>query len=310
MRVLHLNNPAQVASNLVSAQRSLGIDASLVLTSTRDWHSNFDYDLSKIDTKNIKGKLEIGKKLYALISECDILHYHGQAVSAGYRDLFMWSGLMDKPVVLHHHGTEVRNKKYPKFANKFVNYRYVSTPDLLAFVPDAEWLPNPVNMDDLLYSQTEISSPLKILHAPTNRQVKNTETVLEAIAQVEKKGLDIQFTLLEDVKHSELITHISDNDLIIDWMNPKFGIYGVFSIESMALGKTVICSLTDSLYKDYELPIINVHPSDLASKITEICENPSILMAKGKIGYDFVQKNHNYLKTAKHVIERYKLLLR
>ena len=43
MKVLHLNNPAQVASNLVKAQRKLGIDANLAVTSTKGWHTNFDY---------------------------------------------------------------------------------------------------------------------------------------------------------------------------------------------------------------------------------------------------------------------------
>ena len=230
MRVLHLNNPAQVASNLVLAQRSLGLESSLVVTSTKGWHSNFDHNLSDIDTRQVQGKLSVGKKLYDLVKECDILHYHGQAVSEGYRDLVMWSGIMSKPVILHHHGSEIRNKKYPKFAGTLVKHRYVSTPDLLEFVPDAEWLPNPVNLDNLKYSETDTTGPLKILHAPTNRDVKNTEAVLDAITQVEMDGLDIQFTLVENVQHSELVDQVSKNDLVIDWLNPEFGIYGVLAI--------------------------------------------------------------------------------
>ena len=44
MKVLHLNNPAQVASNLVSAQRKLGIDANLAITGNKHLHDNYDYD--------------------------------------------------------------------------------------------------------------------------------------------------------------------------------------------------------------------------------------------------------------------------
>ncbi|MCH2421024.1 MAG: glycosyltransferase [Candidatus Poseidoniia archaeon] len=309
MRVLHLNNPAQVASNLVRAQRSLGVESSLVVTSTKGWHSNFDHNLSDIDTRQVQGKLSGGKKLYGLIKDCDILHYHGQAVSEGYRDLVMWSGIMNKPVILHHHGSEIRNKQYPKFASKLVKHRYVSTPDLLEFVPDAEWLPNPVNLDNLEYSETGTDGPLKILHAPTNRQVKNTAAVLDAISQVEMDGLDIQFTLVENVQHSELIEQVSKNDLVIDWLNPEFGIYGVFSIESMAQGRTVICTLTDSLYGKYDLPIISIQPEDLVSKITEIYNDRQILADRGRSGHDFVQKYHNPMESAKTVIERYKAVL-
>ncbi len=309
MKILHLNNPAQVATNLVRAQRELGIDANLAVTSTKGWHTNFDHNLSEIDTSSIKGKIDVGKKLYDLIKECDILHYHGQAVSHGYRDLVMWSGIMGKPVILHHHGSEVRNKDYPKFASNLVKYRYVSTPDLLEFVPKAEWLPNPVNLKGLKYSELNISGPLKILHAPTNRDVKNTEAVERAISQVKDEGLDIHFTLIEDTKHSELIEQISKHDLVIDWLNPDYGIYGVFSIESMALGRPVICSLTNSLYQKYDLPIISINPDDLAEKITELCNNRDILVEKGKASSNFVQDYHNPIESAKKVIERYKVVL-
>ena len=309
MKILHLNNPAQVATNLVKAQKDLGVDATLAVTSTKGWHTNFDYNLSKVDTSSIKGKIDVGKKLYDLIKECDILHYHGQAVSHGYRDLVMWSGIMGKPVVLHHHGSEIRNKDYPKFANELVKYRYVSTPDLLEFVPDAEWLPNPVDVQDLKYSEPDISGPLKILHAPTDRQVKNTEAVEIAISGLKSEGLDIKFTIVEDKKHSELIDIISENDLVIDWLNPDYGIYGVFSIESMALGRTVICSLNDSLYDKYDVPIISIPPTDLADKIKELYNNRSLLVVQGKSSHDFVQSHHNSIESAKKVIERYKAVL-
>jgi len=310
MRVLHLNNPAQVATNLVHAQRSLGIESSLVVTSTKGWHSNFDHNLSDIDTNQVKGKLEVGKKLYDLIKECDILHYHGQAVSEGYRDLVMWSGIMNKPVILHHHGSEIRNKQYPKFASNLVKHRYVSTPDLLEFVPDAEWLPNPVNLENLKYSGPDVEGPLKILHAPTNRQIKNTEAVLSAISNLEEEGLDIQFTIVEDSQHSELLEQISSHDLIIDWLNPEFGIYGVFSIESMALGRTVICSLTDSLYERYNLPVVSIQPSDLTSKIIEFYNDRKLLVEVGKAGHDFVQKYHDPVESAKKVVKQYETILR
>ena len=208
MKILHLNNPAQVATNLVKAQKILGLDATLVVTSTKGWHKNFDYDLSNINTKSITGKIDIGKKLYDLIRECDILHYHGQAVSNGYRDLLMWSGIMDKPVVLHHHGSEIRDKDYPKLINDFVRHRYVSTPDLLEFVPDAEWLPNPVDIANLEYSKSEISSTFRVLHAPTDRKVKNTIAVESAISTLKDEGLDIQLTLAENIQHSELLSLI------------------------------------------------------------------------------------------------------
>ena len=55
----------------------------------------------------------------------------------------------------------------------------------------------PVDVQDLKYSKPDVSGPLKILHAPTNRQVKNTKAVETAISALKGEGLDIEFTIVE-----------------------------------------------------------------------------------------------------------------
>ena len=237
MKVLHLNNPAQVASNLVFAQRELGIDANLAITGNKNLHDNYDYDLSTIPTKYFQGKFELGRRLYGLIKDCDILHYHGQAISAGYRDLILWAGIMNKPVVLHYHGSEISNKTPSKFTNDFVKHIYVSTPDLLKSVPDAEWLPNPTNLEKIVYSDLDINEKLVILHAPSNRKIKNTQAVIDSIEVLKEEGIEVELNLAENIEHEKLMRMIAQSHVVIDWVNPDFGIYGVLSIESMATGR-------------------------------------------------------------------------
>ena len=309
MKVLHLNNPAQVASNLVFAQRELGIDANLAITGNKNLHDNYDYDLSTIPTKYFQGKFELGRRLYGLIKDCDILHYHGQAISAGYRDLILWAGIMNKPVVLHYHGSEIRNKTPSKFTNDFVKHIYVSTPDLLKSVPDAEWLPNPTNLEKIVYSDLDINEKLVILHAPSNRKIKNTQAVIDSIEVLKEEGIEVELNLAENIEHEKLMRMISQSHVVIDWVNPDFGIYGVLSIESMATGRPVICTLTDSLYKEYDLPIINCHPNDLSNTIRNIYSERENLIEKGKLGYDFVHKYHDSSEIAKKVINRYESIL-
>ena len=309
MKVLHLNNPAQVASNLVFAQRELGIDANLAITGNKNLHENYDYDLSTIPTKYFQGKFELGRRLYGLIKDCDILHYHGQAISAGYRDLILWAGIMNKPVVLHYHGSEIRNKKPSKFTNDFVKHIYVSTPDLLKSAPDAEWLPNPTNLEKIVYSDLDINEKLVILHAPSNRKIKNTQAVIDSIEVLKEEGIEVELNLAENIEHEKLMRMIAQSHVVIDWVNPDFGIYGVLSIESMATGRPVICTLTDSLYKEYDLPIINCHPNDLSNTIRNIYSERENLIEKGKLGYDFVHKYHDSSEIAKKVINRYESIL-
>lgn len=309
MKVLHLNNPAQVASNLVKAQRELGVDSNLVITGNKRLHDNYDYDLSSIPTKYFQGKLELGRRLYGLIKDCDILHYHGQAISTGYRDLIMWAGIMNKPVILHYHGSEIRNKKPSKFTNDFVKHIYVSTPDLLKSVQNAEWLPNPVNLKKIVYSDLDINEKLVILHAPSDRKIKNTQAIIDAIAPLRNEGLEIELNIAENVEHERLMGMIFESHIIVDWVNPDFGIYGVLSIESMGIGRPVICTLTESLYKEYDLPIINCHPNDLSNTIKNLYSTRDKLIDKGKLGYDFVHKYHDSSEIAKKVINRYESIL-
>jgi len=309
MKILHLNNPAQVASNLVKAQRKLGVDSNLVITGNKHLHDNYDYDLSYIPTKYFQGKIDLCRKLYGLIQDCDILHYHGQAISTGYRDLIMWAGIMNKPVIIHYHGSEIRNKKPSKFTNAFVKHTYVSTPDLLKSVPEAEWLPNPTNLEKIVYSDLDINEKLVILHAPSNRKIKNTQAVIDAIEVLKEEGIKVELNLAENLEHDKLMRMISQSHVVIDWVNPDFGIYGVLSIESMATGRPVICTLTDSLYKEYDLPIINCQPNDLSNTIKNIFSTSKNLIEKGKLGYDFVHKYHDSSEIAKKVINRYESIL-
>jgi hypothetical protein len=77
----------------------------------------------------------------------------------------------------------------------------------------------------------------------------------------------------------------------------------------MALGRTVICTLTDSLYEGYELPIINSSPENLEVSIKEVYDNREILVEKGQLGSEFVNRNHNSEVIAERVLQKYKSIL-
>ena len=81
----------------------------------------------------------------------------------------------------------------------------------------------------------KINEKLVILHAPSNRKIKNTLAVIGAIDTLKDEGLEIELNLAENVEHKKLMGMISESNIIVDWINPDFGIYGVISIEAMAI---------------------------------------------------------------------------
>src|SRR5699024_3194010 len=106
------------------------------------------------------------------------------------------------------------------------------------------------------------SSPL-IVHAPTRRNLKGTEFVIDAVKQLKKAGVSLDFKLIEGMNHQETMNLLSKADIVIDQM--RIGSAGYLSTEAMALGKPVLCYIREDLIKKYPqgFPIVNANPNNL-----------------------------------------------
>jgi len=55
-----------------------------------------------------------------------------------------------------------------------------------------------------------------IVHAPSDRSIKRTDVVLEAVALLKQKGYDFEFKLLEDMPNTQVIEILREADIAID----------------------------------------------------------------------------------------------
>jgi glycosyltransferase involved in cell wall biosynthesis len=90
-------------------------------------------------------------------------------------------------------------------------------------------------------------------------------------------------------------------DVIIDQIDTKHGMYGMFSIEAMALGKPVIASISTSAKKNLpnSLPIISATSEDLDNIILDVIEKDL-----GEIGREsriYVEETHD----VRGVVDKY-----
>jgi glycosyltransferase involved in cell wall biosynthesis len=147
MNILFIGDVCGIASlNRTCLKRLYGIDCIVVQRSR--------YDLGDVSRfyKAIMMGSSRSFKLYCLSQSFfhDIIHIHA------YDTLARWSKwLTRKPVILQYHGTDIRGRKdekrrYHRFADRII----VSTPDLLEEIPEATYLPNPVD--------TELFRPLTV----------------------------------------------------------------------------------------------------------------------------------------------------
>ncbi len=141
MRILHVWDQAGVAGILAKYQRKLGHEAVVIKRAGHDpygFSSVYGYKL--IECSPLRFYLHAAREAGGY----DIVHVHSL-----YK-LIPCLKLRGKPAVLHFHGSEVRGRRHSplvELAVKLADHVLVSTPDLLSLLPEAEWLPNPVDTE-------------------------------------------------------------------------------------------------------------------------------------------------------------------
>ena len=133
-----------------------------------------------------------------------------------------------------------------KVVEKYSDLIYAVNPDLLHCLPSkAKFLPYScidLNSCKALYKNDD--KPVHIVHAPTNRAIKGTKYIIEAIDKLKNNGANFKFTLIEDLTNSDARKLYENADILVDQL--LAGFYGGLSVEFMALGKPVICYIRDT----------------------------------------------------------------
>jgi len=151
------------------------------------------------------------------------------------------------------------------------------------------------------------SKTLKVLHAPNHRKIKGTSHILTAIKELQDEGYAIELVLAEKLANHEIKELIKSVDLVIDQL--IVGWYAMFAIESMSLGKPVVCNVRKDLEYLYrtvgllnpneEIPLIHACPLTIKSVLIDLCERKDELPSIGKRGQIYVQNHHSVEAIAK-----------
>ena len=67
-----------------------------------------------------------------------------------------------------------------------------------------------------IYSTYSEDKLFTIVHAPSDRLVKGTRYVLEAVNQLQAEGIPVELSLIENMSHSEARRAYERADLLID----------------------------------------------------------------------------------------------
>lgn len=341
MRILHA--PKNIAGQpyvLSRAQRKLGHNSD-VLTLTKSKYGYFAdicLDFAKLDSYD-RFKMFIAT-IVRTIRKYDVIHLHYEpalVTSTGIPQLFYQADLallkiFRKKVLVHFRGCDIRmsqrdikRNKYSPCGNcsincgsdtekqeklnmvrKYSNMILLSTPDLLVDVPDGILVPRVIDIDENMCNSEKQSCnqiPL-VIHAPSDRKIKATDVIIQAVETLRKMGTLFDFRLVENMSFEEAQNLYRKADVIIDQL--QVGWYGNVAIEAMANRKPVLSYIRDDLLSFRKnLPIVSCTKDNLAEKLKPLLDNPDERKRIGQAGYEYVQEVHNSKKIAEFLIKLY-----
>jgi len=316
MNILHVRNVANIGAILATAQRHIGEDALClqIIKRPQSFVADKNLDLPiKYPIYHLPRRLaSISRALRSLseLNDFDMYHLHDGGLFPGNIDIpliFKKKGA----VCIHWHGTKLRKRE--KGLSKYAALEFVSTPDLLKYVEDAEWIPNPIDLDNTFLEPViadDDPQTIKILHAPTNRIAKGTASIISAVGSLKTDGYDIDLNIVENRPHRELVQEMKNSDIVIDQINPAIGTYGMVSVEAMALGKPVVCHLKEEYIALFaNCPIVNSGADKLKERISYLIDDMDARRKLGGQGRRYVEKNHGADMVAKKLITCYKKIL-
>lgn len=306
MRILHGPHDYGGAGSRISrAQRELGHRSDFAV-----FYPSFSRFPVDFILKNENREWTRTKKLFFFLKclrDYDIFHFHAESIfAADFKDIPLLKKL-GKKVIFHFHGSEIRGKNmHPRI--KLADARLVSSPDLLEFVPDGLWTPQPVDLE-YWTPQQPASSPkekLILVHAPTNRKVSGTDYIISAVKELKKEGYKIELYLIEETPYDSLKEYFQEGDIFLDKVT--LGIYGTFAIEGMALKKPVCVFIKEKLLPLYpeELPIMNTNPDNLKQNLRKLIEDEKLRRKLGEKGRAYAEKYHDVRKIAEKCLSIYR----
>lgn len=319
-----------VLENISNELKKMGIYARTInyYPANRAYTSDFIMDVNIIDSVSdiLYNSTDAAARL---ISEFDVFHFNfGTTLTFHNHDLELLLELK-KRVLMNFWGNDVRMQPIAGRINPYFkdiktkddairkNIEHVAKYVSACIVPDYEVfeyvkdyfkkvyiIPPMIDVKKYRPFIREPGKRIKIIHAPRNPKSKGSRYIIKAVENLKSK-YNIDFDIIQGLPHDAAIDIYRNSDIIIDQL--IVGSYGNLSIEAMALGKPVICYISDFMKEKYptDLPIISANPDNIEEKLEFLIKNKDMLPILGKRGTSYIQNYHTPDKIIPQLINIY-----
>jgi glycosyltransferase involved in cell wall biosynthesis len=148
----------------------------------------------------------------------------------------------------------------------------------------------PVDCEALRPHIATTNGPPLVIHAPQHRMIKGTDHLLNAVALLKSAGIDLDLHLVEKKPRHEALCLYAEADIIAEQF--CMGAFGMFALEGLALGKTVLAYLDQEMLGDpvFNLPIVNTNPENLERVLAVLLQVPELRSRIGRAGREAVER--------------------
>lgn len=256
-----------------------------------------------------------GAKLFATYNGCDARQkfptMQRRTVAACHNPL-CYGGMCNSGQL-----DEQRRRGIEKMA-RHATHLWAVNPDLLHFLPaeKSSFLPYAIGPTEHEPRLPSLDGPLKIVHAPTNRQAKGSDQIIAAVQRVQSRFPGrVEFQLVEGLPHAEALGLYREADLVIDQL--LIGWYGGLAVECMWLGKAVISRIeeADLSFVDAQMvdelarALISAGPEDIESAIVRCVEDRVLVRRIAAAGLCYARRWHDPASVARLTTARYQAAL-
>jgi len=316
MRIAEINDIASVATEIGTGLRVRGHDVGFI--HPRLFGAKLPPPLKPL-TAPIRAPDWLDMVLRLRRGKFDIAHIH-------YAYLGNLGWLARVPYILHCHGSDLRDetlltRPLTRQALRHAAYVFYATPDLRQFLaasrPDAEFLPNPIDLDR--FAPTLPAGEARgVFLCSALTSIKGAEVTLEACRLLAARRPDIRFTAyaggefapqFEALPTVTLISHqprwkipaiVNQHALVSGQV--RVGAAGMAELEAMACARPVITWFNQPGAYPEEPPFVSAStPAAIASEIERLIDDAAARSAVGAAGRDWIAKYHALDRIASRV---------
>lgn len=151
-----------------------------------------------------------------------------------------------------------------------------------------------------LYSEADgRQAPVRIAHAPNHRGFKGSEFLIQAVAELQAEGLQIDFELLEGLPNQVVREKLQQADILVEQLITG---YGLNAVEGLSTGLVVISNLEDERYNAVfrrysyfqECPVVSAEPETIKQVLRRLIADPGLRRELGRAGRLYAEKYHSY----------------